>query len=145
MGLRQIAVQNEEGDLAVALVVGTGDIQMRNLIQSGDIIRGRLHQQIQHCAAGKLQRPTVWIVDRLPEHAVGVRHNWSDDVDQLGQAGELYSIRIAQQRINESPDQKRIFQVVDFFQQVRCFLFVTVDRISGRGAIPNIPFIKGEP
>ena len=110
-----------------------------------NVIGRRFDQQIEHAPAGILQRPAVGIVDRLPEQPVGVGHDRSDHIHQLRQTGDLDAIRIAQQRNQQSADQQRVFQVVDFFQQMRRFLAAAVHRIPAALAIPDIPFIERQP
>src|SRR5208283_5575408 len=145
VGLGEVAVQNEKRNFPIASVVRGSSIHVSDRIQSGNFVCGGLHQQVQHCAFGKLQSPTVGIVDRLLEQTVGIGHDRSDHVHQLRQAGELYTIRIAEQGIDQSPDQQSVFQVIDLFQKVRCFLAVAVHRIPVSSAIPDIPLVERKP
>src|SRR5208337_1453890 len=64
---------------------------------------------------------------------------------QLSQAGQFHAIGVSQQSVYDPTDQKGIFQVIDFLQQVRGFLVVAVYIVTVAGAIPDIPLIKGEP
>jgi len=92
-----------------------------------------------------VQRPAIGIVDGLPVKTIGIGHDGSDDVDQLRQTSQLHAVGIADQSVEQSAHQQRVFQVVNLFQQMGHFLPVAVYCIAGGGAIPDIPLVEREP
>ncbi len=116
MGLRQIAIEHEERHFAVLRADRASHVEVWDLPHPRNFITGRLDQQVEHGTAGKLQCPTVRIVDRLPEQTIRVSHDRSDDVDQLSQTRQLHAVGVADQRIENPAHQQPIFQVVDLFQ-----------------------------
>ena len=87
-----------------------------------------------HVPAEQLQR----IIDGLQEQALVVGEDRRDHIHQLRQIGDLDHIGMIDQRIQETGHHQRIFQIVMLFQDAAAALAVAT------GAIPDIPFVKGD-
>src|SRR5437879_8633192 len=90
-----------------------------------------------------LKLPAVRIVDRLTEQAVCVGHDRRDDIDQLGQARHLDSVRVAQQGVEQATHEQSILQIVELLKLVRRFLVMPVRVIAAPGSIRYVPFEIG--
>ena len=88
------------------------------------------------------------VIDRLcPAPAAVSRHDRSNHVDKLCEAGNLDSIGVAKQRDQHGANQQRILKVVDILQQRKCtvpFLPFPDFLILFVGMIPDIPLVKRE-
>ncbi len=143
--LGQIAVQNKDGSLAASRIDRARRVQICHLAHPLDFIGGRADQQFQHGAARQLQCPGIRIVDGLAQYAIGVGHDGCDDVDQLRQAGDLDSVGMAHQGVEQAAHQQSIFEVVHLLKQVRRFLLVAVDRVPAARPVPHVPFVERKP
>ena len=69
----------------------------------------------------------------------------SDDVDELREAGDVDSIRVAEQRVEKAAYQQRVLEVVDLLEQVRRDGAAAVGRRLVTRAIPDVPFVERQP
>ena len=120
-----IAIQHEQCNLAVDRIVRSHHIQEGHLIVAREIrpqafgvnrVRLRGHLQIQDPPVRILQCPGIWVVDGLPVGLLRVGYEWRDHIDNLGETAQAHPIGVAQQRVDEAADEKRVLQVVLLLQ-----------------------------
>ncbi len=88
-----------------------------------------------------LQGPRVGVVDRLSQQPLGVGDEGSDHVDQLGQAGEVDPVGVAQEGVDGPPDEQRVLQVVDLLEEPGRFLPPPAPPPL---AVPHVPLVEGQ-
>jgi hypothetical protein len=54
----------------------------------------------------------------LSPTTICVGHNWCDHIHQLSQAGDLDPVRIPKQSNEHSPNEQRIFKIIDILKKV---------------------------
>src|ERR1700722_16054496 len=119
---------------------------MRYRAKAGHIVgRWSFHKNIERRAACKMESPLIRVVDRLAIQAVRAGHERSDHVDELSETGNFDSPAMTQQGVDQSPNEQRILQVINFFQQMRLFLRVPIHRVATACPIPDIPLIERQP
>ena len=74
-----------------------------------------------------------------------MRHERSDHIDELCQAGDVHAIGVPQQRVEEAADQQRVLEVVDLFEQLRRDGAAAVGGLPVTRPIPDVPFVERQP
>src|SRR5205085_3537401 len=67
-----------------------------------------------------------------------------DDVDDLGQVGDLDHVRVPDKAVKEAGHDQGVFQVVLLFIQMLGKLAALVGVIDVLGSVPDIPFVKAQ-
>ena len=74
-----------------------------------------------------------------------MRHERSDHIDELCQAGDVHAIGVPQQRVEEPADQQRVLEVVDLFEQLRRDGATAVGGLPVTRPIPDVPLVERQP
>ena len=78
-----------------------------------------------------------------PSRTAGLGHDRTDDIHELGETGRLHTIRIVDHRDQRTADDQRVFEVVDFFDELRRLRPTGLAQVRGRmRLVPNVPFIQ---
>ena len=52
-------------------------------------------------------------------HRVAARENWRDHIDDLREVRDFHHVGVANETVEETGDDERIFEIVFFFDQMR--------------------------
>ena len=85
----------------------------------------------------------IWIEYGLTPGACIRCHDRCDYIDQLGQAGDLHSVRMSQHGDQHASYQKRVFKVIDILQLVRRLIPRLDFLVLLVAVIPHVPLVKG--
>ncbi|MNT77195.1 hypothetical protein D3C72_2162810 [compost metagenome] len=78
-----------------------------------------------------------------PQRPAVFRHDWCNNIDQLGDAGHFYPVSMLEETDQAAAHDKRIFQIIYILEFRRSYLPVRFGAAGPLG-LPYIPFIKRE-
>ncbi len=150
----QIAIEREHGDAFADGVVSRDDVDERDFhvacvgaaqSRGPDGVSLAFGLQVEDAAGRVFQRQRVREVGGLAQDAFLAGHERRDHIDDLRQATDPDAVGLAQERIQQSADQQRVLEVVDFLEQPGCELAVAIGVIAAVGAVPDVPLVEGQP
>ena len=141
-GIGKVAVEEKKGGFAGLRIESAGDVDVADGAEAGSLESGGFDEEVEGGAAGEGETPTIRIVGGLAEDAGRAGHDGCDDVDELGEAGDFDAIGFADEGVDDAADEQGVFEVVDFFEEVRGGDALAV---AVALAIPDVPFVEGEP
>ena len=138
----EIFVHSEKGQLLVFFLPYEYSIQVGSVAVGLTVVDRTFYQSVEDGSAAIGAGVGEGIEDSLsPGSGIG-GHDRSDDVDQLGQAGDLDTVCVAKKGDEKASHEKGILKVVDILQLVRRFAPFLQLFIGFMGVVPDVPFVK---
>ncbi len=145
-----VAVDGEDGDRAGGLVADGRGVQEVDLAVLLGGVRGPGDAHVENRSAAVLrrlgERVERGLLPRLPAGLGGDRR---DDVDQLGEAGDLHAVGVPQQRDEQGAEDDGVGEAVVVLQQPRRLRPVVAAPFVGEGGgaavlVPDVPLVEGQ-
>ena len=142
-GIFQIFVYRKDCQCLRLFIHNAHSIQIRRIPMSA-LIHRHMYQCIQNRSPSVIADQRKRMVNGL-HPCPGIRsHDRRNNVDQLRQACNLYTVRMAEHGDHHSGNQKRILKIINIFQLMRCLAPTLQLFILFVGVIPHVPLIKGQ-